>query len=401
MANTNLTIDMITREALRILKNNLAFARGVNREYDEKFAVEGAKIGDTLNVRKPARYVGRSGATLSVEDHTETKVALQLDTQFGVDVNFTSKEMTLDIDDFSKRILEPAVATIANKIDFDGLALYADVPNAVGTLGTTPSSLKTFLQAGAKLDKEAAPRDRFRSAVIDPDAQVEIVDALKGLFQSSNEIAKQYEDGLMGRAGGFNWSMDQNIANHTIGAHGGTPLVNGGSQTGSSLVTDGWTASAAILKKGDIITIDSVNGVNPQSRASTNVARQFVVTADVSADGSGNATIPIYPAITTSGAFKTVDAGPADNAAITVLGTASATGVENLVFHRDAFALGCADLMVPKGVDMAARVSDKDLGLSIRMVRAYDINNDKFPCRLDVLYGWKSVYPELACRVRG
>lgn len=402
MANTNLTISMVTKEALRVLENNLTFAKGVNRKYDDKFAVEGAKIGDTLSIRKPAKYVGRTGATMSAEDHTETSVALQLDTQFGVDLAFTSKELTLSIDEFSDRVLKPAMATIANKIDRDGLALYKNVYNAVGTPATVPSTLKTYLQAGAKMDYEGCPRDGLRSLVIDPTAQVEIVDALKGLFQSSGEIKNQYEKGNMGLAGGFKWSMDQNINTHTVGPLGGTPLVNGASQTGSSLVTDGWTAAVGSrLKKGDIFTIANVYAVNPQSRQSTGQLRQFVVTADVSSDIGGNATISISPAITTSGAFQTVDAAPADNAAITVLGAASAVSPTHLAYHRDAFVLGCADLMVPKGVDMAARASDSQLGMSVRTVRQYDINSDKFLCRLDVLYGWKAVYPELACRIQG
>lgn len=402
MSNTLLTISMITREALRILENNLTFAKGVNREYDDKFAIEGAKIGDTLNVRKPARYKGRTGATLAIEDHTETSVAVQLTTQFGVDLSFTSKDLALSLDDFSKRILQPALATIANKVDADGMALYAAVPNAVGTPGTVPNTLKTYLQAGAKMDDESTPRDGSRALVIGPWAQVEIVDALKGLFQSGGQIKDQYETGNMGLAGGFKWSMDQNVVTHTVGPLGGTPLVNGASQVGSSLVTDGWTAAAAArLKKGDIFTIAGVNAVNPQSRKSTGQLRQFVVTADVSSDGSGNATIPIYPAIVLTGAFQNVDALPADNAAMTVLGAASTATPAHMAYHKDAFTLVCADLPLPKGVDMAARVSDKQLGLSVRMVRAYDINNDVFPCRLDILFGWKAIYPELACRVQG
>ena len=402
MANTNLTISMITREALRILENNLSFTKGVNRQYDDKYAIEGAKIGDTLNIRKPARYIGRSGTTLAVEDHTETSVPLQLDTQFGVDVNFTSKELTLDISDFSERILQPALATVANKIDYDGLQLYKEVYNSVGTPGTTPTALKTYLQAGAKMDHEAAPRDGMRSLAIGPDEQVEIVDSLKGLFQSSNQIKNQYEQGNMGMSAGFKWNMDQNIATHTIGAHGGTPLMAGATVTGATqIVTDGWSASTQVLNEGDIFTIAGVFAVNPQSRQSTGALRQFVATADVTSDGSGNATIPVSPSIVSSGAFQNVDALPADNAAITVLGTASSTAKANMAYHRDAFAFACADLQLPKGVDMAARVSDKQLGMSVRMVRAYDINNDKFPCRLDILYGWKALYPELACRIQG
>jgi len=402
MANTPLTISMITKESLRVLENNLAFAKGVNRDYDDQFAIGGAKIGDTINIRKPARYIGRTGTALAVEDHTETSVPLQLSTQFGVDINFTSKELTLSIDEFSDRIIKPAMATVANKLDSDGLALYKSVYNAVGTPGTTPTLLKTYLQAGAKMDYEATPRDGNRSVVVEPTAQVEIVDSLKSLFQSGDQIMKQYEQGNMGQAAGFKWSLDQNVAVHTVGPLGGTPLVNGASQTGSSLVTNGWTAAAALrLKAGDTFTIAGVFAVNPQSRASTGQLRQFVVTADTSSDASGNATIPIFPAITTSGAFQTVTASPASGAAITVLGAPNTLSPVNLAYHKNAFVLGCADLLLPKGVDMAARVSDKQLGLSARMVRAYDINNDKFPCRFDILYGWKAVYPELACRIHG
>jgi len=402
MANTLLTTSKITNESLMVLENNLTFAKGVTRDYDDQFAVSGAKIGDTINIRKPARYAGRTGATMSIEDHTETSVPLQLDTQFGVDVTFTTKDMTLSLDEFSDRFIKPAMATVANKIDFDGLKLYSAVANAVGTPGTTPTTLKTYLQAGAALDNEAAPRDKQRSCIINPVAQVEIVDALKGLFQSSDKISDQYETGTMGLAGGLKWSMDQNISSHTVGPLGGTPLVNGASQSGSSLITDGWTASAASrLKKGDVFTIANVFAVNPQTRQSTGSLRQFVVTADVSSDGAGNATIPIFPAITTSGAFQTVSGSPADNAAITILGAANTVSPANLVYHKSAFVLGCADLMLPGGVHKAARASDKQLGMSIRMVQQYDIVNDRMPCRLDVLYGWKAVYPELACRVQG
>lgn len=402
MANTDLTISMVTREALRILENSLTFTKGVNREYDDKYAIEGAKIGDTLNIRKPARYVGRTGATLSVEDYTETSVPLQLGTQFGVDVNFTSKELALQIDDFSARVLQPAIAAIANKIDRDGLALYNTVYNSVGTPGTTPAALLTYLQAGAKLDFCATPRDGNRSLVIDPNAQATIVDTLKGLFQSDVQIKNQYETGNMGKGAGFKWSMDQNIVSQTVGPLGGTPLVNGAAQTGASLVTNGWTAAAAArLNLGDVFTIAGVFAVNPQSRQSTGALQQFVVTANVSSDGAGNATIPISPSIVTSTGFQTVSGSPAAGAALTIIGAAGTVSPQNMAFHKDAFAFACADLPIPRGVDMAARVSSKQLGMSIRMVRQYDIVNDKFPCRLDILYGWKTLFPELACRVQG
>lgn len=403
MPNINLTSTIITNESLAILENNLTFAKGVSREFDDKFAVAGAKIGTTLNIRKPARYVGRTGATLVVEDHTETQTPLVLDTQFGVDVSFTSNELTLSIDEFSDRIVKPAMAAIANKIDRDGLAQYQNVYNAVGTPGTTPSTLLTYLQAGAKMDFEAAPRDNMRALVIDPLAQVNAIDALKSLFQSSEEISDQYKSGNMGLAAGFKWSMDQNINVHTVGPLGGTPLTNGvPAQGATTLVTDAWTlAAASRLVKGDVFTIANVFAVNPQSRQSTGQLRQFVVTANVSSDAGGNATIPISPAIQSTGAFATVSAMPADNAALTVLGAANTLTPTNLAYHKDAFVLGCADLLMPKGVDMASRSSSKKVGLSVRMVRQYAISTDAFPCRFDVLYGYKTVYPELACRIQG
>ena len=401
MANTYLTISMITREALRVLSNNLAFTRGATTEYNDKFGVEGAKIGTTVNVRKPPRYVGRTGTAISIENATETQVAVTLDTQFGVDLSFSSADLKLSIDDFSKRFIRPAIATIANKIDNDGLKLYKKVYNTVGAQGTVPNALLTYLNAGVKLDDEATPMDGQRNLVITPQMQATIVDALKGLFQSATAIADQYRSGQMGVAAGFNWFMDQNCATHTIGAHGGTPLVNGASQTGASLVTDGWTASTAVLKEGDVITLAGVNAVNPQSGESTGVLRQFVVTANVTSDGSGNATIAISPSITTGTGFQTVTGSAADNAAITVSGTASATARIGLAHHPDAFTLVTADLPVPNGTDMAARANDPDSGLSIRLVRDYDITTDLFPCRLDVLYGWAALRPELAVRVWG
>lgn len=401
MANTFLTISMITNEALRVLTNNLVFAKKVNRQYDSKFGIEGAKIGTTLNVRKPPRYVGRTGAAIGVENVTETQVAVPLTTQFGVDISFTTADLLLSMDDFSNRYIKPAVATIANKIDYDGLQLYKTVANSVGSPGTVPNTFLTYLNAGVALDNNATPMDGDRTIVVNPLMQATIVDALKGLFQSSTEVKSQYEKGKMGTSAGFDWYMDQNTAVHTVGALGGTPLVNGASQTGAELITDGWTSAAAVrLKKGDVFTIAGVYGVNPQNRQSTGALQQFVVTADTSSNSDGEATIPIYPAITTSGAFQTVTGSPADNAAITVVGAANTTSPQGMAFHKDAFTLVTADLPLPRGVDMAGRASDPQTGLSVRMVRAYDISTDKLPCRLDVLYGWKELYPETACRIQ-
>lgn len=410
--NVLLTISEITLEATRVLENQLTFCNKINRDYDDQFAIQGAKIGDTINIRKPPRYVGRTGQALQIEDSTETSVPLTLNTQFGVDIVFTTKDLTLSIDKFSERFLKPALATVANKIDFDGLQLYKKVANFVGTPGTTPNALLTYLTAGVFLDNEACPDDGLRALCINPIAQATIVDALKGLFNPTGEISRQYIKGRMGEAAGFDWYKDQNVAVATVGAQGGSPVVSAAGQTGSSLTTSGWTASTKVLVAGDIFTIGSfgastaVQSVNPQSRQVTGQLRNFVVQADVTSDGSGNATLSIFPAITPAVGgvgqqFQTVDVSPANNAVINVWGTAGKQSPQNMVFHRDAFTLGTADLYLPKGVDMAGRVSDKDSGLSVRMVRAYDINNDRCPCRLDVLYGYAGVYPELACRIAG
>ena len=404
MANTLLTISMITREALRVLENNLTFTKQVNRQYDSRFGVEGAQIGTVLNVRKPPRYVGRTGTAISIEDATETQVAVTLDTQFGVDITFTSEDLALKISDFSKRFITPAVATIANKIDASGLALYTSVYNSVGAPGTPgPTTLLDYLNAGVALDNDACPMDGQRSVCITPSQQALIVNALKGLFQQSSAIASQYRRGQMGTAVGFEWYMDQNCNTHTTGTFttGSTPLVKGAAQTGASLITDGWANSTAVILKGDVFTIADVNHVNPQSLASTGTAQQFVATANGTSDGSGNLTVSISPSITTGTGFQTVDASPADNAVITMVGAEAKQSPQGLAFHKDAFTLAMADLPLPQGTDMAARVSDDQLGMSIRLIRDYDITTDKFPCRLDVLYGWAALRPELACRLQG
>lgn len=392
---------MITREALRVLENNLTFTKFVSRNYDSAFGKSGAKIGTVLNVRKPPRYIGRTGLPISIEDSIETSVPVTLTTQFGVDIQFSSAELGLSIDDFSDRFIKPAIAVVANKVDYDGLGLYSSVPNVVNDFTSIPNTLLTYLLAGRALDDAMAPRDGQRTIVINPLMQATIVDALKGLFQSADKISDQYEQGTMGITAGFKWAMDQNVRTHTVGPLGGAPTVTGGSQVGTSLLTGGWTAAAASrLKKGDTFTITGVNAVNGQNHQDLGYLRTFTVTADFSSDASGNGTIQIYPPITPTGGGQTVTASPAGGATITITsGTAGAQGAAGLAFHKDAFTLACADLPVPGGVDMASRVSDDQLGLSIRMVRQYNISTDQWPCRLDILYGWAPLYPELACRI--
>jgi len=393
---------MITRESLRILENALTFTKQIDRQYDDKFGVAGAKIGTTLNVRKPPRYVGRTTQALAIEDATETSVPLVLTTQRGVDVAFTSADLALSIDDFSKRFIKPAIANVANGIDYDGTAQTLNIYNSVGTPGTFPNAALTYLQAGQRLNEEACPVDD-RKLVMGPGFVPPIVDSLKGLFQSSERIAEQYDKGMMGIGLGFEWFMDQNMRAFTAGS-GGAITVSGASQTGSTLTV---SATAGAVNIGDIFTIAGVYAVNPQNHQSTGALRQFVVTA-AAITGATSLSIapPIVPATgstnpTLGAGFQTVTASPAGGAAITFIYTAAQTSNQALAFHPEAFAFACADLQLPGGVDMAARVADDQLGMSIRMVRAYDINLDRFPTRLDILYGFCTLYREMACRIAG
>lgn len=403
MANTLLTIGMITNEALAVLVNKLTFTSGVNRQYDDQFGRDGAKIGATVNARKPPRYVGRTGPAISIEDATETSVPVTLTTQYGCDISFSSADLKLSVDQFSKRFIAPAVANIANRIDFDGLTMaLQSTYNQTGVPGTTPASIDPYLDAGVLLDNNCAPRDGQRNLVVNPRANATLLSSLKNVFNNQAVISKQNNSGLMESGYGFDIGMDQNINVQTTGPLGGTPLVNGAAQVGSSIVTNGWTAAAALrLNKGDIITFAGVFAVNPQSRQTTGLLKQFVVTANVSSDASGNATIPISPAIVTGTGFQNVTASPASGAAITVSGAAGVASPQNILYHPDAFTFACADLPLPGGVDMAARKSDPQTGLSIRMVRAYNVTTDQFPCRLDLLGGWAPLYPEWASRIAG
>ncbi|MDN7814663.1 P22 phage major capsid protein family protein [Burkholderia vietnamiensis] len=400
MSNTLLTPVKILDESLMILENNLAFTSRANRDYSDEFAVSGAKIGATVNARKPNRFVGTTGAALNIENVNETSVPITLTTQFHVDFTFSSQELTLIVDEFADRYLRPAMATIANKIDFDGLGLAANVANNVGTVGTTPNDIKVLLDAGVKLDNEATPRDGRRTAVWDPATNGSMVKSAAGLFNPSAKIGEQYESGIFSPSGlGFDIGMDQNVNTFTTGTRtNGT--VSGAGQTGSSLLVTGLGAGGTV-KKGDTFTVAGVFGVNPQNRQSTGVLRQFTVLADATADGSGNATLSIFPAINTAASnqqYQTVSAGPANAAAVTWDIAASTQYVANLTYHRDAFTLATADLEdVSKYGAWGARRVHK--GISMRIARQYAIGTDTVPCRIDVLYGWAAIYPELACRI--
>jgi hypothetical protein len=388
---------------LQICKNNIVFARGANRQYESQFAVTGAKIGTQLQIRKPVKYAVRSGAALDAQDYVEEYALLTVDQQKHCDVQFTSVEMTMSLDDFTRRIAEPQAIKLANEIDKDGLAHYWEVANSIMSPDTTvdpDSHWFAYAQALAMLADESAPMDDRFYICLDQWEQARVINENKGLFQSSEQISAQYKKGMMGTSAGFEWSFDQNVATHTTGPRGGTPVTGAAGQTGSSLAVTGFTAAAANrLKKGDVFTITGVYAVNPLNLTSTGRLRQFTVTADVDSLAAGTATIPISPPIVVApDARATVNAAPGAAAPLTFVGTANTPYKQNMAYHSTAFTMASVDLMMPY-TGMASRVSDPDAGFSFRMWKSSDINSDAHPSRLDTLYGWAVPRPEWAVRV--
>jgi hypothetical protein len=397
-----LTSSVITNELLRRFKNNLGFSGTIEHTWDDKFAVEGARIGDTLRLRDAVQFTAAAGPVMSPQNVTETQKTLTLNNQQVVGFAFTSKDLTLSIDQFSDRYLASAAVALANAVDVAGLTMADQtVPNLVGTVGTPISTLTPFWTAGELLDTNSTPMDGTRYMCIPPKIQTAVLGATQALFQSSTQLKNQYERGRMGTMGGFEWLMDQNCRIHTNGPLGGAPIVAGAGQTGSTLSTSGWTAAAALrLNAGDVFTLPSVFRVNRVSGDVKTDLMQFTVTANVSSDASGNASIPIYPPIQVTMPGATVSASPAASAPLTIVtGTTGQLSTTGMAYHKSAFVLGMAPLEVPKGVHFGANQQDPDTGCAIRMVSMYDILNDLFVTRCDVLFGWAAQRPEWACKV--
>ena len=403
MANSLLTIDMITRKSLEILENSLVISRNVNRQYDDSFAVEGAKIGSTLRIRLPDRALVTDGAALQVQDDNEQYTTLAVSTQKHIGINFTSAELTMQLDDFAERVLKPRISQLAASVDADVANAYRSIYSSVGTPGTTPATSLVLLQAGQKLNEYATPMSP-RYATVNPAANAGLVEGMKGFFNPTGTISSQFKSGMMGEGvlGFDEVNMSQSIVQHTVGSLPTSPIVSGSTPpTTQGVATLDITYSSATrtIKAGDVFTIAGVYAVNPQTRQSTGSLQQFVVTDDQTLT-STSATINIAPALyTATNALATVDSFPAASAVITFLGTASTQYPQNLVYHKDAITLATADLLLPQGVDMASRQVHN--GISLRIVRQYDINNDRMPCRVDVLYGFSTIRPQMACRIWG
>lgn len=409
MANTLLSTSVIAREAIMQLENNLVLSKRVFRGYEEdiKDQYKGNKPGGTISIRRPVQYTVREGSVAQVQDTIEGKTTITIDTQQGVDMSFSSKDMTLTIGEFSERYIKPAMIQLANKIDVSVQGLYKDVWNWAGTPSGFVNSHSDFQKAPTLLNNGAVPMDG-RYACLTPDDHAALV----------SSFTSAYVEGIAGPAirgdklptvAGIPIEMSQNVLTHTVGAHGGTPKVDSTQSTTyaaskdtntMTLVTDGWSTSVG-LKKGDVFTIDGVYAVNPVSKATLTYLQQFVITEDVTtaSNASNDTEITISPPIITSGAYQTVSAAAVNDVDINYMGTASTGYAQNLVFRRDAFALAMIPMELPQGAVVKERRTKN--GFSIRMTGAYDINNDNDIFRFDVLYGVKTIDPRQACRLSG
>lgn len=421
MANALVTSTVITNEVLRIAHNASAFLGNVNTDYKEAWTGD-VKPGSTVKARAPVQFTHRDGETASVQDVTERSTDVTLQPLLGLDFAVGSTELTTSVGSngsvdkaFKERYLKPAGLKLAALLDYRiGTLMKNSFHQMVGTPGTPPATFADLLNAGVPLDRMSVPRDGMRMAAIEPGANASIVAGLSGLFNNKEVLGEQYKTGIIKTGAGLDLAMSQNVPSHTVGPLGGTPLVNGANQglinsgatdnpygATTSLVTDGWTAAAALrLNQGDTFTIAGVFSVNPETKASTGVLQSFLVTANTSSDASGNATIVISPAIIAGGAYQNVTARPADNAAITVTsGAANTTYTNNLIWHRDAFTFVSPKQELPGGMDMAYQASLADEGgVSLRFVRGFDITSNKFVSRFDILWGGAVTLPNFGVR---
>lgn len=388
--NTLLTINMITAKALAILHQKLNFIGSISRQYDDSFAQTGAKIGNSLRIRLPVQFTTSTGPNLSLQNTVEQQVSLAITNQHHVDFSFSSSELTLTIDDFSARYIEPAINVLAATLESQTIAqMWPTVWNQVGTAGQ-PQVLKTVLQARKLLLDNLTPQSKQWQIRINTQDNVDLVDGLKGLFQASQQISRQYTDGVMGLTAGFEWAENTHLSTQTRGAEAGY-LVNAAGQSGATLAVITGTGAG---NAGDVFTINGVYRVHPETKVSTGILQQFTLAAAYTG-GAGN--MSISPAIVTSGAQQNVSNSPAASAPITFANTASSATGLSLAYHPDAFTFATADLVMPGGVDMASRVQ-KD-GISMRAVRQYSISDDTFPIRIDVLWGCASIRPQTAVRL--
>ena len=391
MANTFATPTWVVRESLRILHQKLNFIGRINRQYDDQYVVKGAKAGQSVTLKLPNQFTVRTGAVMAVQDVTVQTLTLPLATQKGVDLNATSVDFTMNLsqEDWRRDVIEPAMAVLAANVEADALSMLKDVYNQVNNIGAA-LTLNKLLTGRKQLNDNLAPMDASRTALLCTQDNVDLIDQVKALFQDSAAIREQYKEGMMGRTAGFDFFENTLLNKFTSGSDASAYQVNGAGQTGAAIAVN---VGAGTFKKGDIITFAGCNRVHPETKVDTGALQTFVITADY-AGGAGN--IAISPSIVTAGATQNVTASPTNGGAVTKQGGASAVYGQSILFHKDAFAFVTADLYLPKNQPVAVReVYD---GISMRLWQGADITNDKHPLRIDVLYGYKTIRPQLASR---
>ncbi len=399
--NTLLTTSAITREALRLLHEKLTFVRSINRQYDDSFARQGAKIGDTLRIRMPSQYVASNGAALVKQDSIQQSVSLQVSTRKHVGMEFTTQELTMSMDKLRELHLEPAMATLAAAIEADCIqrATLATF-NATGSWGTPPTTLEPFLGARAKLNQFLAPKDSNRHVLLSSMQGVKLVDGLKSLTNDEGEISKQYREGYITRAAGLNWAESESVHAHTNGDQTMTGTVSTTvSVNGTDQIVMAGLGNSKSIKAGTVFAITGVYALHPETKAQRQELQQFVVTADATSHSSnGTATLTVSPAMYYSAdGRQNISKAPTASDVVTYMGTLSQSKEQALVYHRDAFTFATADLILPRGaVEKHREVYD---GISLRFVEGYDIDDDLCPSRFDVLYGFAALRPQHSCRV--
>jgi len=376
-----------------VLHQKMNFINSMNRQYDEEFGRQGRKIGDTLRIRMPNQYTVRSGITYAAQDTIEQKVDLAVSTVRGVDLAFTSQELTLSLDDFSDRIIDPAVSVLGAAVEAVTFQnLYTKVWNIVD--GDAAAFDFTHVsQARQQLTENLAPLDK-RTLILSPTHTTKYQNATKGLFHSSTQIKEAYEEGSLGLIQGFNVKESTIFSDHTTGTAAKTTgyLSNGATQSGATITVDTGTTTFLV---GDVITFAGVNSVHPETKVSTGQLQRFVITANA---GPSATSLAISPAIVATGALQNVSNTVADNSAVVKVGAGASELLNgSLAFYRDAFTFATADLPLPQGTDMAARATVD--GISVSVVRDFSISDRSFPCRLDILFGSAALRPQLACRV--
>ena len=388
-SNTILTDDIIAKEALRLLKNNLVFAKNVHRSYEASFK---GKVGTTISLKLPYRVKSASGRVLVKQPMVDQTIPFKIDRKEHVGLEYTVQDMTLDIKQFSERYLKSGMIQIANKIDRSLALTLKNAFHSSGTPGVRPGKFIDFANAGAKQTTYAVPNDGMRKAVLDPFTCATLSDEVTKLFKESM-VETAYKNGYKGMVAGYETYESQNLPKHTVGAYGGTPLVAGTIVNGTTITTDGWSASiTGLLLQGDVITFDGVFGVNPQNYETTGLLQEFVVQADVDSTAGGLATIEVFPSLN-DGTATTLNA-EGDTISL-------AAYEQNYLYHRDAIALAMIELDLPKSAVIKSRASDPESGLSLSLTGAYDVNEQTEIHRIDAVWGAQMIYADLALRLWG